>query len=223
MDKVRSKDLLGAAGVPQVAYRAVDRHRFTTEPDRALDELETLGRPVFVKPARLGSSLGITKVGESQSELRAALDAALVLDDLAIVEAMAHGLEVECSVIGGEEPRASKPGEIVLHSEFYDYAAKYEDGGMDLVIPARISPLAARELREMAVDVFRYCGCADLARADFFVDGDSVLLNELNTMPGFTATSVYAKLWAATGLAYEALVDQLCRLAVARHARASAN
>jgi D-alanine-D-alanine ligase len=218
MDKVRSKQLLAAAGVPQVDSRAIDRRTFDDLHERVFEALAPLGMPVFVKPARLGSSVGISKVVESGMELVAALESAFAHDDLAIVEAAAAGLEVECSVLGDERPRASRPGEIVLRSDFYDYEAKYEPGGMELVVPARISVAATAEVRRLAVLVFELCGCADLARVDFFVDGDDVLVNELNTMPGFTATSVYAKLWEAEGIRYPALVDELCRLAIERRA-----
>jgi D-alanine-D-alanine ligase len=142
-----------------------------------------------------------------------------VHDELAIVEAAASGLEVECSVLGRARAQASPPGEIVLHSEFYDYAAKYEPGGMELVVPARLETTASAAVRRLAVSVFKLCRCSDLARVDFFVDGERVLVNELNTMPGFTPTSVYAKLWEADGLPYPALVDELCCLALERAAR----
>jgi D-alanine-D-alanine ligase len=221
MDKVRSKQLLGAFGVPQVDSRAVERREFADRPEQALETLAPLGAPVFVKPARLGSSVGITKVAEGGLELLGALEAAFEHDELAIVEAAAPGIELECSVLGGEQPRASQPGEIVLRSDFYDYSAKYEPGGMELIVPARVSPAALASVRRLALSVFELCGCADLARVDFFVDGDSVLVNELNTMPGFTATSVYAKLWEAEGIDYPVLVDELCRLALTRGQRAS--
>jgi D-alanine-D-alanine ligase len=126
-------------------------------------------------------------------------------------------------VLGDTEARASEPGEIVLRAEWYDYAAKYEPGGMELIVPARISPQARARVRELAVEAFERVGCSGLARADFFVDGDVVLLNELNTMPGFTATSVYAKLWEASGVSYPGLVDELCRLALERHRRERAH
>jgi D-alanine-D-alanine ligase len=132
---------------------------------------------------------------------------------------MASGLEVECSVLDGDPPRASSPGEIVLQSEWYDYAAKYEPGGMELIVPARISTTASERVQALALEAFERSACSGLARADFFVDGETVLLNELNTMPGFTATSVYAKLWEATGVPYAPLVDELCRLALERHRR----
>ncbi len=220
IDKIRSKQALGAAGIAQVDYRAVEHRDFERAAADVVRDLAPLGLPVFVKPARMGSSVGIAKVGEGADALLAALGAAFEHDDRAIVEASAAGLEVECSVLGNDEPRASTPGEIVLHSDFYDYAAKYEPHGMELVVPARISAPARADVQRLARAAFELCGCSGLARADFFVDGEHVLLNELNTMPGFTATSVYAKLWEAEGLAYASLVDELCRLAVERHARA---
>lgn len=219
MDKVRFKQLMSLNGVPQVASRAIEREAFEADRAPALASVAELGTPVFVKPSRMGSSVGITKVGEGALELIAALEAALEHDELAIVEAAASGLEVECSVLGHAPPQASPPGEIVLHSEFYDYAAKYEPGGMELVVPARIAPGAHAAVRRLAVSVFKLCGCSDLARVDFFVDRESVLVNELNTMPGFTPTSVYAKLWEVDGISYPALVNELCRLALERAAR----
>ncbi|MGI8801776.1 MAG: D-alanine--D-alanine ligase family protein [Solirubrobacteraceae bacterium] len=218
MDKVLFKGLVAAAGVPQVAYRAVRDAAWRADRPGVLAGLRELGLPVFVKPAHLGSSVGIAKVS-GEAELAPALERAFGHDPLAIVEAMASGLEVECSVLGGEGTRTSLPGEIVLHSEWYDEAAKYEPGGMELVVPARISAVAARRVRELAASSFERVGVSGLARADFFVDGEAVLLNELNTMPGFTATSVYAKLWEASGMPYPELVEELCRLGIERHRR----
>ena len=218
MDKVRFKQLMGAAGLPQVDHRAVADPRWRAEREAVLAELSALQLPVFVKPARLGSSVGISKARVA-AELPAALDAALAHDSLAIVEAASSGLEVECSVLGDQSPRVSPPGEIVLRSEFYDYVAKYEEGGMTLVVPARIGEEAAAELARIATEAFVRAGCSGLAGADFFVEGRRVLLNELNTMPGFTATSVYAKLWDAGGLRYPRLIEELCTLALARHVR----
>jgi D-alanine-D-alanine ligase len=184
-----------------------------------LADLAALGRPVFVKPARLGSSVGIAKVTEA-GELAPALDAAFAHDPCVIVEAMSTGVEVECSVLGhAQAAQASEPGEIVISADWYDFAAKYEPGGMRLVMPARISAAARERVRATALEAFARLRCSGLARADFFVEGDDVLLNELNTMPGFTATSVYAKLWDASGVAYEELVERLCALALERHAR----
>jgi D-alanine-D-alanine ligase len=173
--------------------------------------------PVFVKPARLGSSVGISKV-ESARELDGALDEAFAHDPHVIVEAASAGLEVECSVLGNGRPEASEPGEIVAHADWYDYEAKYTQGGMELVIPARIDPDSRERVRALACEVFRLSGCAGLARVDFFVeDGARVLVNELNTMPGFTSTSVYAKLWEASGVPYAELLDRLVRLAIERY------
>ncbi len=221
MDKVTSKDLLARAGLPQVAYRGIRHARWEAEPDAVLDELAVLGLPVFVKPARLGSSVGIARVA-APDELAGALTAAFAHDPLVIVEATAPGLEVECAVLGNDEPTASEPGEIVLTGAgadgWYDYDAKYTPGGMELVVPARISPTARERLRGLAVETFVALGCSGLARADFFVDGETVLVNELNTMPGFTETSVYGKLFAASGLPYEELLERLVELAVERHA-----
>jgi D-alanine-D-alanine ligase len=217
LDKVLFKDVLAAAGVPQVRYAAVrDGHV-----DRAA--IDALGLPVFVKPARLGSSVGIVKV-ERAEDMDVALAQAFSHDPLVIVEAMAAGIEVECSVLGNADAQASEPGEILLaagESGWYDYASKYTPGGMELIVPARISPAARDRVRALAVDTFARVGCTGLARVDFFVDGDEVLVNELNTMPGQTQTSVYAKLWAATGIAYPQLVERLCELGVQRAADAA--
>jgi D-alanine-D-alanine ligase len=215
MDKVLFKDLMAHAGIPQVDYA-----RVREDDDPA--GLERLGLPVFVKPARLGSSVGISKVSRRE-DLRAALAAAFAHDPLVIVEAMAEGMEVECSVLGNDDPRASMPGEIVLGSEWYDYAAKYRPGGMELVVPARISDAARERVRGLASEVFTRVGCAGMARCDFFIEDpggeERVLVNELNTIPGFTATSVFAKLFEASGVPYPELLDRLLSLAVERHGR----
>lgn len=218
LDKVVAKDLMARAGLAQVGYAGVGATRWGREPDAVVAELAALGLPVFVKPARLGSSVGIAKVSDAAG-LMPALDAAFAHDPCVIVEAMSSGLEVECSVLGATgSAQASDPGEIVIDADWYDFAAKYEPGGMELVVPARISDVAREQVRATAVAAFERFGCSGLARADFFVEGDDVFLNELNTMPGFTATSVYAKLWEADGLPYEELVTRLCELAVQRHA-----
>ncbi len=212
MDKVTFKDLMAKDGIPQVDYAGVRE-------DDDLGPLERLGLPVFVKPSRLGSSVGISKVS-SANELPVALAAAFEHDPLAIVEAMSHGMEVECSVLGNEEPLASEPGEIVLEAEWYDYTAKYDSGGMQLVVPARLAPPIRAEVQRLAAAVFTRVGCAGMARVDFFVEADGrVLVNELNTIPGFTSTSVFAKLFEASGVPYPELLDRLVRLAVERHGR----
>ena len=185
-----------------------------------LAELRALGLPVFVKPARLGSSVGIVRA-TSAAELPAALATAFEHDSLAIVEAAARGLEVECSVLGDGDPIASDPGEIVLaegESGWYDYEAKYSPGGMRLIVPARVPDRVRDRIQEIAISAFVGAGCYGLARVDFFVDGEQVLLNELNTMPGFTATSVYASLFEASGIGYAELLDRLVQLAFERHA-----
>ncbi len=218
LDKIVAKELMARAGMAQVDYAGIRAARWADERDAVLAELAALGLPVFVKPARLGSSVGIAKVTDA-SALGAALDAAFVHDPRVIVEAMSTGTEVECSVLGStRRAEASEPGEIVLASDWYDFAAKYEPGGMELRVPAQISAAAREQLRTMAVAAFSHFGCSGLARADFFVEGEHVLLNELNTMPGFTPTSVYAKLWEASGMPYAKLVERLCTLALERHA-----
>ena len=206
MDKALFKDLMAAHGVPQVDYAVV---RDGAGPG-------SLGPPVFVKPARLGSSVGISRA-ISEVELERGLALAFEHDPVVVVERMATGMEVECSVLGNREPEASTPGEIVIRTgEWYDYEAKYTDGGMELVVPARTPHL--EEVRRLAMEVFKIVGCSGMARVDFFVTDEGVLVNELNTIPGFTATSVYAKLWEASGVPYPELLDRLLRLALERHA-----
>jgi D-alanine-D-alanine ligase len=217
LDKIVAKHLMAQAQIPQVDYAGVRAARWEADPEAVLAQLAALGLPVFVKPARLGSSVGIAKVAAA-GELADALDAAFAHDHCVIVEAMSTGAEVECSVLGSARAaEVSQPGEIVISADWYDYAAKYEPGGMQLRVPARISDAARARLQAMAVEAFSRFGCAGLARADFFVEGERVLLNELNTMPGFTPTSVYAKLWEASGLPYPQLVERLCELAIERH------
>jgi D-alanine-D-alanine ligase len=222
LDKILFKELMGLAGLPQVRYLGVRHPRWQAESATVLAEAGALRLPVFVKPARQGSSVGIARVTEAES-LRAALEEAFAHDPHVIVEAAAPGLEVECSVLGrwDDEIRTSLPGEIVLGGGWYDYRAKYEPGGMELVVPARISATATARVRELAAEAFARAGADGLARVDFFVDGETVLLNELNTMPGFTATSVYAKLFDAAGIEYPELLDRLCALALERAAVAS--
>ncbi|HEX3278576.1 MAG TPA: D-alanine--D-alanine ligase family protein [Thermoleophilaceae bacterium] len=205
MDKALFKDLMAAHGVPQGDYAVA---RYGQAPP-------TFGPPAFVKPARLGSSVGISKA-VSEVELDQALQLAFEHDPTVVIERLVEGLEVECSVLGNGDPQASIPGEIVVtERDWYDYEAKYTDGGMELVVPAR-TPFVD-EVRRLAVEVFKIVGCSGMARVDFFVTEDGVLVNELNTIPGFTATSVYAKLWEATGVAYPQLLDRLLTLALERH------
>ncbi len=216
MDKVVFKEVLAAADVPQVASLAVREHRWRSEPAAVRNELAVLGTPVFIKPARLGSSVGIAKAW-GEADLDAALEGAFAHDSLVIAEAFSDGIEVECSVLGNDEPQASVPGEIVvLKGDWYDYEAKYSDGGMELVVPARLPDPVIDDVRRLAVDTFVRVGCAGLARVDFFVEGDRVLVNELNTMPGFTGTSAYPKLWEAGGIPPAELCDRLIALGVER-------
>jgi D-alanine-D-alanine ligase len=219
MNKVVFKQVLAAAGVPQVAFRAVPEPHWRAEPGAVLDLMGELGNPVFVKPARLGSSVGISKAGEGGLELAAALDAAFEHDGLVIVEAFSSGIEVECGVIGLAEPEASVPGEIVLTSaDWYDYEAKYAPDGMELILPARVPDAVREEIRRLARETFVRVGCAGLARVDFFVEGERVLVNELNTMPGFTQTSAFPKMWEAAGVPFPELCDRLVGLALERFA-----
>ena len=217
MDKITFKALMAASGLPQVGYEAVREVDWQDDPGAVLARVEALGRPLFVKPARLGSSVGISKVGEGGLEISEALRSAFAHDPLVIVEAFSSGLEIECSVLGNLRPEASVPGEIVLQgADWYDYEAKYTPGGMELVAPARIPEAVAEQVRELAVETFVRVGCSGLARVDFFVEGDVVLVNELNTMPGFTATSVFPKLWEASGVGFPELCGRLVDLALER-------
>lgn len=179
------------------------------------------GYPAFVKPARLGSSIGISKV-RTEAELAAALELAFRHDEKVLVEEFVSGVEVECGVLGNKEPIASLPGEIVAHADWYDYSAKYDEGGMDLIVPPRIPEETIARVQELSVQSFVVTECEGMARIDCFVTGDGeVLLNELNTIPGFTATSVYARLFEASGIPYRELLDRLVELALERHQRRS--
>jgi D-alanine-D-alanine ligase len=213
MDKLTLKRLFEVRGIPQVAFAGVEGAEWW-------GRCEELGLPLWVKPSRLGSSVGITRV-EDLAQLDEAVELARRHDPRVIVEASASGLEVECSVLGNERPEASLPGEIDAYSGWYDFEAKYSKGGMELRIPARISEQSSARVRELAVEIFTIAGCSGLARCDFFVEPDGeVLVNEINTMPGFTETSVYAKLLEASGIAYPDLCDRLVGLAVERHRQA---
>jgi D-alanine-D-alanine ligase len=213
MDKLTLKRLFAGRGIPQVDFAGID------QPDWR-ERCEQMGLPLWVKPSRLGSSVGISKV-EALEKLDAAVELALRHDPRVIVEASAEGREVECSLLGNENVEASMPGEVIAHGDWYDYEHKYSDGGMELIVPAPIPEEQTNRLRELALESFRLGGCAGLARCDFFVEPDGeVLVNEINTMPGFTETSVYAKLWEASGLSYPDLCDRLITLAIERHHRA---
>jgi D-alanine-D-alanine ligase len=213
MDKLTLKRLFAAHGVPQVEFTAV-------EGDDWWGRCERMGLPLWVKPSRMGSSVGITRV-EKLEKLDAAVELALRHDPRVIVEASAAGREVECSVLGNADPQTSLPGEIVAQGVWYDFEAKYTEGGMELRVPAPIGDDAVERVRELAAAVFRLAGCSGLARCDFFVEPDgSVLVNEINTMPGFTDTSVYAKLFEASGIEYPELCNRLVELAIERYRQA---
>ncbi|HEY7148947.1 MAG TPA: D-alanine--D-alanine ligase family protein [Gaiellaceae bacterium] len=210
MDKDLFKSVLRDNGIPVT-------NSVTIRPGQDFEN--PFGFPVFVKPARLGSSVGITKA-RSDDELRAGIELAFQHDEKVLVEEFVDGVEVECSVLGNEQPIASIPGEIVANADWYDYSAKYDEGGMDLVIPPRVSQQAIERVQDLSVQAFRVTDCEGMARADCFVQNDGeVLINELNTIPGFTATSVYAKLFEASGIPYEELLERLVQLALERHAR----
>ncbi len=219
MDKVAMKTMFAHAGLPQVAYRHFVRHEWKKDRERVLAGVEELGYPSFVKPANLGSSVGVSKA-RNRAELIAAIEEALRFDRKVIVEEFVDAREIEVSVLGNDEPRASVPGEVCSSNEFYDYKAKYVDGKSAMVIPAEIPPETANEVRAMAVRAFRAIDNSGLCRADFFLRrGDGKLfINEVNTMPGFTPFSMYPLMWKETGVSYRELLDELIRLAIERHA-----
>ncbi len=212
IDKLTFKRLLSFHQIPQVDFCGAGE-------DGWRERAAAMDRPLWVKPSRLGSSVGISKVSDPERELDDAVELARRHDPRIIVEAGASGSEVECSVIGlTNSPETSLVGQIVAHADWYDYEAKYEPGGMELVVPAPIGDAATTRVRELATEVYRVTDCTGLARCDFFVTDDGeVLVNELNTIPGFTETSVFAKLFEATGVPYPDLCDRLVRLAVERH------
>ena len=230
MDKDVMKRLFAAAGLPIVKHVTVLRSQWEKEPKRVTKEVEAkLKYPVFVKPANLGSSVGISKAHD-RKELAPAMDLAASYDRKIIIEQGVGGKkkkarEIECSVLGNDEPQASVAGEIVPIKEFYDYAAKYLDEGSELLIPAKLSKKQTKEVQEMAIAAFKAVDCSGLARVDFLLDptSEKLYLNEINTMPGFTAISMYPKLWAASGLEYPKLIDRLLELAMERHEDKSKN
>lgn len=224
MDKDIMKALFRAAGLPIVKHVTLLRSEWEANPRKAQKLLESkLKYPVFVKPANLGSSVGITKAHDGK-ELPGCIREAAKFDRKIIVEQAVGGRhrqarEIECSVLGNDQPQASIPGEIVPIKEFYDYAAKYLDEGSKLVIPAKLTKAETKKVRQLAIAAFKAVDCSGLARVDFLMDPQTrkVYVNEINTMPGFTAISMYPKLWAATGISYSELIDQLIQLGLARH------
>lgn len=219
MDKAAMKTMFAQAGLPQVGYRYFTRFQWNRGREFELAGIEeSLGYPCFVKPANLGSSVGVSKA-RNREELVAAIEEALRYDRKVIVEEFVDAREIEVSVLGNDEPRASVPGEIVSSNEFYDYKAKYIDGKSVMVIPAEIPPETAQAIREMAVRAFLAIDGSGLCRADFFLrrsDG-AVFINEVNTMPGFTPFSMYPLMWKETGVSYRELLDTLIRLGIERY------
>jgi D-alanine-D-alanine ligase len=222
MDKHYMKVLLEGAGLPVDPYIVVRPRDWERHPERVRDDVEELGYPVFVKPARAGSSIGITKV-DSAEDLDAAIEFAREHDPKVVVEAMVTGREIECAVLEGADggaPATSLPGEIRVRGdhEFYDFEAKYlDESGVELSCPAELPDPVVRTVRDLAGRAFEAMGCEGLARVDFFVQGDGrVVVNEINTMPGFTPFSMYPRMWEQTGLPYPELVNRLLTLALRR-------
>lgn len=220
MDKAAAKEVLATNGVPQCSWLAARRDDIDEDfIDLAVDRL---GFPMFVKPANMGSSVGVSKADDIAG-LRDAIAEALRFDEWIVVEEGVHGRELECAMLGNSTPRASVVGEVRPGGDFYDYDDKYLDGTAELLIPAPIPQPVSDELRDLAVRAFRALRCEGLARVDFFweEDGRGLMLNEVNTIPGFTPISMYPKLWEASGLPYARLIDELVALALERHARRS--
>ncbi|MGA2377022.1 MAG: D-alanine--D-alanine ligase [Candidatus Sulfotelmatobacter sp.] len=227
MDKDIMKSLFTAAGLPIVKHVTILRSAWEKEPKKVQKFVESkLKYPVFVKPANLGSSVGISKA-RNRKELGPAIEEAARFDRKIVIEQGVGGKknkarEIECSVLGNDEPVASVPGEIVPVKEFYDYNAKYVDEGSELIIPAKLTKSETKKVQELAVRSFKAVDCSGLARVDFLMEPGSgsrkIYLNEINTMPGFTAISMYPKLWAASGLDYPDLIDRLIQLGLERHA-----
>jgi D-alanine-D-alanine ligase len=223
MDKAVQKVLFAAAGLPTVPTVVVHEPAWEEDPESVEALAADLGYPVFTKPATLGSSVGVRKV-HAAAELRGGLEEAFRYARKAVVERSIDGArEIECAVLGNDEPVASVAGEIVPAGEFYDYAAKYLDRGSELRIPAELDADVLAEIQRIAVAAFRAIDCAGMARVDFFLreggPGRELFVNEINTIPGFTQISMYPKLWEASGVPYPELIDRLIELAIERHAR----
>jgi D-alanine-D-alanine ligase len=224
MDKDIMKSLFIAAGIPIVKHVTILRGAWANDPKKLQKLVESkLIYPVFVKPANLGSSVGISKA-HNRKELGPAIEEAAKFDRKIVIEQGVGGKkekarEIECSVLGNDEPVASVPGEIVPGKEFYDYTAKYVDEGSQLIIPAKLTKAETKKVQELAVAAFQAVDCSGLARVDFLMDPKTgkIFLNEINTMPGFTSISMYPKLWAASGLEYADLIDRLIQLGIERH------
>ena len=219
MDKALARAIFAASGLPQTQYSVIARSDWRRAQVPVLERLEgEYDYPLFVKPANLGSSVGISKVHDRQ-ELQAGLELASQYDTKLIVErSVENARELECAVLGNEYPKASGVGEIIPGAEFYDYTTKYIDDQSELVIPAELEKSESEAIQELAIRTFKAIDCSGLARVDFFMRPDgSVLVNEINTMPGFTPISMYPKLWAAAGVAYGDLIDRLIQFGLERH------
>jgi D-alanine-D-alanine ligase len=219
MDKAASKAIFQAHGLPIAPFQVVLRKGWLATPERVIEGVESaFAYPVFVKPANLGSSVGINKAHD-RAGLRTALDEAALFDRKLLVEQGIEAREIEVSVLGNDDPIASVPGEIIPSREFYSYAAKYIDDTSQLLIPAPLDEDLTRAIREIAVLAYQSIDCAGMARVDFLLDkrSDEIFLNEVNTIPGFTPISMYPKLWEATGVSYSELIDRLIELAFERH------
>jgi D-alanine-D-alanine ligase len=224
MDKDIMKSLFIAAGIPIVKHVTVLRSAWEKDPKKVEKQVASkLKYPVFVKPANLGSSVGISKA-HNRKELGPAIEEAAKFDRKIVIEQGVGGKkekarEIECSVLGNDEPEASVPGEIVPGKEFYDYTAKYVDEGSQLIIPAKLTKAETKKVQDLAVAAFQAVDCSGLARVDFLMDPKTrkIYLNEINTMPGFTSISMYPKLWAASGVEYADLIDRLIQLGIERH------
>jgi D-alanine-D-alanine ligase len=221
MDKALMKLVFSAKGLPVCDYRVVLRHDWARHRDAIAGELErALGFPTFVKPANLGSSVGISKVKDA-TQLAPAIDLAAEFDRKIVIEAaVPEAREIECAVLGNDEPQASVPGEVIPSREFYDYEAKYIEEGSQVIIPADLPGKTAEEIRRLSIEAFRALDCAGMARVDFLIARSTrkIFLNEVNTIPGFTTISMYSKLWQGSGVTYAALLDRLIELAHERHA-----
>ena len=220
MDKSVMKMLFESRGLPVGPWHGFVRAEWQRDQAGVLQRIAALGLPLFVKPANLGSSVGISKV-KTQAELVPAIETALQFDRKVVVEAaVPRAREIECSVLGNDDPQTSVPGEILPSREFYDYEAKYLDDASKTVVPAELPAATVAEVQRLAVEAFRAIDGSGLARVDFLVDGDSgkIYLNEVNTMPGFTNISMYSQMWEASGVGYSALVDRLIQLGLERHA-----
>ncbi|MEI2699212.1 MAG: D-alanine--D-alanine ligase family protein [Microthrixaceae bacterium] len=220
MDKAMAKTVLDAEGIPQPAWRRLDRTDHLADPGLPERLLEELGDTVFVKPANMGSSIGVSKAN-GPAELHDAIELALRYDDVIVVEEAVEARELECAVLGNTEPKASTVGEIVPGADFYDYEDKYADGVARTEIPAQLDPPVMEAARALALRTYRALRAEGMARVDMFLVGDSLLVNEINTLPGFTPISMYPMLWEASGIGYSELIDELVALAIDRHERRS--